>query len=128
MNFYELKPDFECLIVTYWSACQPSQFCTNPDIQHRVNYDKDTSLNNLYSRLNLACDPQYKIGYIGSCWFLGFLFTLSFVPRLADIYGRKMIYQISCFLLPLLYILIYFTHSLSVFAIITFCLGSLQTG
>ena len=124
MIFYELKPDFECLEGTHWSACQPSKFCTDSDIQHRVNYDKDTSLNNLYSRLNLACDSKYKIGYIGSSWFLGFLTTLFFVPRLADKYGRKKIFQTTCLFSALLFIPIYLTHSLKIFAMTTFCMGA----
>ena len=69
--------------------CQPADFCENsdftsfqPDVSHKDYYD------NLIGKFNLACASSNKIGLIGSSFFTGWIMTLVFVPRLADIFGR----------------------------------------
>ena len=47
------------------------------------------------------CTPKIKLGLIGSVWFLGWVVTLPFIPRLADIYGRRQLVFIAapCYLI-----------------------------
>ena len=37
----------------------------------------------------MLCESRGKVGLLGSSFFFGILLGLLFVPRLADVYGRK---------------------------------------
>lgn len=43
----------------------------------------------------MLCEPRYKIGLLGSMYFIGVVTTLIFVPPLSDVYGRKVIFLIT---------------------------------
>ena len=43
-------------------------------------------------RLDLACAAPETIGMLGSAFFLGWTLFAIAIPRLADIYGRKIVY------------------------------------
>ena len=58
-------------------------------IEHRIDYNNPESLDNLFVKLNLECESHSAIGNIGSAFFVGVVIGCFFVPRLADLYGRK---------------------------------------
>jgi len=35
------------------------------------------------------CAKPWKVGFIGSAFFLGWVTTILWLPRLSDMYGRK---------------------------------------
>ena len=50
------------------------------------------------------CVSKVKMGLVGSVWFMGWVITLPFIPRLADIYGRR---KLVCIALACHFPLIY---------------------
>jgi MFS family permease len=65
----------------------------------RINYDSPKSYYNWVdpSMLDLTCVSSNIIGSLGSSFFIGFAISCSFVPRLADKFGRKKPFIISLF-------------------------------
>ena len=43
----------------------------------------------------MACAKSTKIGFLGSSYFIGWVVALCIVPRIADLYGRKMLYLVG---------------------------------
>lgn len=62
---------------------------------HRVNYDYYASLHNWVETLSLECTSKTQVGLIGSMFFAGWAISATFLPRLADIYGRNIVYILS---------------------------------
>ena len=61
----------------------------------------------------MTCTPQIQIGVIGSGYFLGWMIGLAFVPRLADKFGRKIIYKLGMVLQFIPFVAMYFTTTLN---------------
>ena len=59
---------------------------------HEIDYDDPTSLHNWVQKLDLMCEPRWKVGFISSAYFLGWCTTLLWLPVLADKYGRRNIF------------------------------------
>ena len=38
------------------------------------------------------CKPKWLAGSLGSVYFIGYVLTLLWLPRLADVYGRKILF------------------------------------
>ena len=122
LAYFELMPHFKCEYVDsfknerVWSECQPSEFCNSMNYRMtskhitQVSFDwsRSKSFHNYIERLNLECADHETIGMLGSMFFLGWAFTALFVPRLADIYGRKITFvcalliQIPCIMVLIL--------------------------
>ena len=90
LPYMELMPQFKCFnhVTNLFELCEPEDFC-GKDVLMKYDYDAPTSLHNWVEKLDLACLPSEKIGYIGSAYFVGVLASVLVIPRLADIYGRK---------------------------------------
>ena len=73
------------------------------------------------------CLPRTQQGLIGSIWFLGWVLTLPFIPRLADIYGRR---RLVCFA-PACYLLLWYAlfqcESFRGIMVIALCFGLLTS-
>lgn len=71
-------------------SCKPKDFCDNPDVlSYEPNWDREDSYNNWITRFDLHCASNSKIGFIGSSYFTGWALTLTFLPRLSDLFGRQ---------------------------------------
>ena len=55
---------------------------------YEPNLELEDSFDNWVSKLDLACAPPNKIGFIMSAYFLGWIVTLTFLPRMSDMIGR----------------------------------------
>ena len=73
-------------------ACDPAKFCKDPtvlsykaDIEHKNYYE------NWVSKFDLTCASNTKMAFIASSYFIGWIITLLFLPRLSDLYGRHKI-------------------------------------
>lgn len=88
--------------------CDMKQACDEGN--YTVSYDND--LKNLTRKLSLECISDTEMGLIGSCYFIGFMVGALFIPRLADIFGRRwiIIVGLACNVLGVL--LIVFASSL----------------
>ena len=58
----------------------------------RVDTDDAHSLQNWVDQYDLTCIEHAKIGLLGTMIFLGWMTSSMVVPRLSDIYGRKMFF------------------------------------
>ena len=73
-------------------SCTPKDFCDNPSVISYVpNWDREDSYDNWISRFDLHCASKSKIGLIGSAYFGGWALSLTFLPRLSDLFGRQKI-------------------------------------
>jgi len=84
-------------------------------------------LHNWVEKLNLECVDSFKIGLIGSSYFIGWVCTLLILPGLADYFGRKWIYRSAMVMTLSLYAAIYFCFSVDFMIVINFLLGALTT-
>lgn len=107
LSFLEkIPPKFECLDLTpmekmkgpsrddnegpKWIKCTNTEICSKkvPKIQYRPVTDHPEYFNNWVEQMDLLCKPQKEIGFLGSCFFIGILSSITIVPKLADKYGR----------------------------------------
>lgn len=96
ISFLELFPKYLCTdpIKGTEYTCTRDDFC-GMNIKHRVDWSDDTSLHNWIEALNLECTPKEQIGLVGSMLFAGWGIAAIFLPRQADVFGRKKVYLIA---------------------------------
>ena len=63
--------------------------------KYEFDYTGDFSFYNYVERLDLACASPQTMGLLGSAYFAGWTCAAIIVPRLADLYGRKLIWAIA---------------------------------
>jgi len=97
LPYLELFPKYECTKPpdTTKFDCTRDDFCDNPNITYTVDYLDRASIHNWVETLNLTCTSKFYIGLIGSALFAGWAISAAFLPRMADVYGRKPIYMWS---------------------------------
>ena len=75
----------------------------------------------------MTCESREKIGYLGSAVFAGWVLTLVMVPRLADLYGRSLVYRIGLCVLFFAFTAVMFTSSINVMIVALFLCGACAT-
>jgi MFS family permease len=81
-----------------WQTCDKATICSKFSTESRegVSYRAIRSdpeyLDNWVDKLGLLCQPQHKIGFLGSSYFLGIITAMLVVPTLSDYFGRKNIF------------------------------------
>lgn len=135
LQFLMLYPSYVCsLDPTFATGVEPCTpfgdkekglegFCDQPALHPRVDWSKDTSLQNWIIDMNLACTSKAQIGLIGSMQFVGWMIASCFLPRLSDIYGRKYIFIGSILLQLVSFIALFFSKSAEVTIGIMFFMG-----
>lgn len=118
---FPTKPNIEV-------ECKPADFCDNPDVFHRVDWDYYASLHNWVEDLDLACTPKAKIGLIGSMYFAGYTTSAILLPRFSDLFGRKLIYFISMVGHLLVYGVFLFSKSLTLTIVMMVFFGFFSLG
>ena len=73
--------------------------------------------------MNLACISKGEIGLIGSMQFVGWALASTFLPRLADMYGRKYVFLFSLLLQLLSMAATFFSENSKLTTGIMFFLG-----
>ena len=99
----------------------------NPDMI-RVNWDSTRSLHNWVDKLDLVCEPSWKIGLLGSMYLFGWSAACLFVPRMGDIYGRKWPYAISTGLSLGVYLGLILSNNINLSLALFFFLGICTPG
>ena len=70
-------------------SCTPKEFCSDPTVvSYMPNMNLSSSYENWVGKYDLACASSMKMGMIGSIYFIGFISTMLFLPRLSDVHGR----------------------------------------
>ena len=102
---YEDAPDNEV-------SCKPDDFCKDPNvISYRPNMELKESYTNWISHYGLTCTSGGYIGLIASAFFIGWIGTLVFIPRLSDLFGRQRFIQVGNIFCSIGYSLLFMTHS-----------------
>ena len=78
-------------------------------------------------KLDLTCATPREIGMIGSAYFFGWIVTLSFLPRISDLYGRQKIIIGGNFIQVLAFTVIMVTQSYRVMITALIVLGMVAT-
>ena len=118
---YEGQPDFAVI-------CKPEDFCDDPTVvSYEPNMDLDDSYHNWSEKLDLVCATPSQIGFVGSSIFIGWMITLTFVPRLADLYGRKVVMVIGASVIFIAYTVVMTTSNYTVFVCALFVCGMMST-
>ena len=107
------------------SMCTAEQICAgNPNIlSWHIDWESHESINNWQQKFDMMCEPKFKIGMIGSSFFIGWCFSLLWIPRLADIYGRVILFRIAQVFDFILFTAFFLTNNLNVAIGIIFCIG-----
>lgn len=91
--FFEKVGTYECSYKGNWSPCTQKEICVDQSgIEYRPITSGEFYIQNWVSQLDLLCEEKYRIGLIGSSFFIGLLVGLPFIPYLADRYGRKPVF------------------------------------
>jgi MFS family permease len=107
LTYLELFPDYICAKSVPKDQCNHELMCSTGGEQPnviRVDWTSHHSLYNWVDRLNLACEPGWKIGFIGSMYLMGWSAGCLFIPRLGDVYGRRKPFLICSALSVLVYL------------------------
>jgi MFS family permease len=129
MSLLELYPRYLCKNPETGAEyeCTPDQFC-GTKIQYRVDFDYFTSLHNWVEDLDLTCTPKSEIGLIGSMFFAGWAVSATFLPRLADLFGRKKVYLYSMICHGIFYSGIILSHNIKLTTALQFFMGMASVG
>lgn len=93
-----------------------------------IDWSSTTSLHNWVEKFDLVCVEAWKIGLIGSMYPFGWALACLFVPRLGDVYGRKMPFLISVACSILLYLGVLLSQSIYLTMVLFFIIGMTQPG
>jgi hypothetical protein len=101
LGFLEKEPNrFECKSDESgeWHDCTKEEICDGHiDSDHyRPITDDDEYIDNWESpdKFDLLCEPKFKVGLLGSCFFIGVVATMLVIPPLSDAFGRRIIFLI----------------------------------
>lgn len=96
-------------------------------ISYEVDWENINSLHNWVEKLDLTCEPGWKVGMLGATVFIGWCVTLPWLPRLSDVYSRKYFFMGGMVVDLLLYIALFLTKSLDWMIVVTTCFGLVTT-
>ena len=109
-------------------SCTPADFCDNPNvISFEPNYGLEDTYDNWVQRFNLHCAPKSKIGFISSAFFAGWVFTLIWVPRVSDLFGRQKVLIAGTLINFLAFTFLLLTESYAVLIICMTTFGMMAT-
>jgi len=76
----------------------------------------------------MECASKSTIGLIGSAMFAGWALSGLFLPRLADLYGRKLVFQVSMTLQLVTFIGLMLSRNMTLTTVIMFVFGISSVG
>ena len=98
------------------------EYCARA-FQCEIDFSNRLTIENLVLQLELVCAPAWKLGLIGSLFLIGIVVGCSFITRLGDVYGRKLVYAAGLATNMLAVTILVFTKSQSVVFACLFALG-----
>ena len=135
LSYLTLFPKYDCV----WSDglphteddCIAKNICAADSAvsSYSIDWSDKYSLHNWVEpeKLNLICEPGWKIALMGSMVFVGWVITLPIIPRISDLYSRKKIFILGMWLDVALFIAIFLCKSLDLMIAITFMFGLATT-
>lgn len=55
-------------------------------------------IDNWVEKLDLLCETRQRVGMLGSSFFIGIMSSMLVVPKLTDMYGRKLLFILTMIL------------------------------
>lgn len=116
---FKVPKNFECYDhqTDEWKKCSKQKICSEgiPKEDYRPVED-DEYIDNWVSpeKLDLLCEPKYKIGLVGSLYFAGVVATILILPFISDKYfGRRYIFIICFAIFNIFFLAMILTKSLT---------------
>jgi len=100
LSFLEKEPKhWECKDpdTGEWKSCTKEEICSEhlSRDDYRPDPNEDEVFDNWVEKFDLLCEPKMKVGLIGSMYFIGLIVFITFVPPIADRYGRKWVFIVT---------------------------------
>lgn len=100
LPFLEKEPKhFECKDQDSgeWKTCNKAEICDRHlgKDEYRADTNDDEYFDNWVNKYDLLCEPKMKVGLIGSMYFIGLIVFITFVPPIADRFGRKWVFFVT---------------------------------
>ena len=73
------------------------------------------------------CRPDWQVGALGSIYFVGYVLTLPWLPRLADVHGRRSLFAWGMLAQTVCFTILMFTHDYYVMLFAIFGFGLLAS-
>jgi MFS family permease len=91
-----------------------------------VDFQSENTLLNWITELKIFDESKFKLGLIGSSFFLGYFFGSFSILRLPDIYGRKYPVIVSFVLVAICSMALYAAKSIGALYVCLFTAGFFQ--
>ena len=135
LAFLTQEPALKCDVTPgneshMYEICTRANVCAkDARITHwEVDENNSHTLENWRQKLDLdLCRDVYKPSLIASAFFLGWGASLLWLPRYADIYGRKRLFAIGMTVGAVFYTLLMLTESLYTMIFVTFVMGMITS-
>ena len=110
-------------------VCTASNICQGDDriASWEIDWNSDLSLHNWQEKLDLMCEPEWKVKMMVSSYFIGWCVTLLWLPLLSDGFGRKKFVSFGNLFNLLLYTIMLGITNINVMIGIIFCFGALAS-
>ena len=125
LSYLTQTPEIECSGISK-DACTVEKICQNGS--QISNWQiADQSLNNWLTRLDLICAPSWKVGLLGSSFFIGWCLTMLWLPRLSDVKGRWFMFTYAMLIDTVLYTFLLWTQNFNLMVGVLFIFGILSS-
>ena len=117
LGFYIQDPKYVCTFTE--PVSDPDDVCTAKNICNDdkridtwdIDWDDSNSLHNWIERLDMMCMPDWQVGLLGSAFWIGFITTMLWIPRISDVRGRMQLFRVGCVVSAALYIVLVFSKN-----------------
>ena len=109
--------------------CIAENICAEDDRikSWKVDDDNENTLYNWHQKLGLECQPVWKVGFIASCFFIGWC-CMYWLPKYADRFGRRSFFILICLANTILYTLLMIGNSMYLMMLVLFGFGLVTSG
>ena len=109
-------------------SCKPEDFCQDPTVtSYEPNMELADSYDNWILKYDLTCGSKLSIGIIDSSKYIGWVFTLIFIPKMADALGRYKIMFVCNLITWTAFSMILLTQSYAILIVGMFTMGAAST-
>ena len=130
LGFLIQYPRYRCVFAAGTPAEEKEGLCTEEYIcaedsrisSWKVDENNPNTLHNWHQKLDLMCEPGWKVGFIGSAFFVGWC-CMYWMPRMADSFGRKNFFVATCIANTVLYTILMFCGNLYLMLLTLFAFG-----
>lgn len=122
LGYFVQKPVYMCQFAKTVTQLEKDELCTAEYIceadsrilDWHIDDSNSKTLQNWQQRLDLMCVPSWKVGMIGTSFFIGWASTLLWLPRFGDKFGRQKVFAAGMTLNLVMFALMMWTTDLNV--------------